>query len=772
MVYCLANEWKQALILQAELKQLFVDDRSDGDIELDPNSIIGIGRFEFDRISTACGQMEFSRDAFWKYLTEDWVNDDLKGRKYRHVRHKRLTWDRFQEQWHKLISLSDGDDDAIFFRLLLGNHPDIQTLSGEAFEPLLQSVINDHRELHFLRGNTQFEAKYIETVITRIFFAGSRSPPPLDSDILAGDVKGMTCAELKRTGLRDIISRLSSMSINDERHYFSYKHFFVIYCKYYDLDVGTSSRVSSLHLKKYEGNALNPLICRRIVDGHGLSHCWRVHKNGEFKLRSYVYNAKSIIPSSLDSGVDLGVERSSPIPPFRNIGLINYYDFMWFILAEEDRSSPASLEYWFRILDIDGDGVVSLYELEQFWREQEFILSHESLHIDFCDVVCVSLETIKNKGKCLDIWELPEFKVHRQTHQVDRFNSHLSITLADIKRNPQSSARFFDYFINWRKLVERESTNGNRLYREIDEQQQAFFQQLNCMPSKGPEENGPFCISQIPSDNRSSWARWADLEYDHYIIQEEVEKQRKQLASVRLSRTANGQGGMKWVAMTDTNDEELFDQEAFDWDSFTAPSDSPFDMKKRAGVKIRKSRKTVRRRTSSKSLSASFKIKTSICKSPPNSGSPTKSRSPRASIDNEMLGCTIPLEDLIEEHEDEFADSFSSSDSDDDIVDDETIDTLHRETSHFIAAEHGRDMHVHWADLDPNETASLSPFSPRHDEMMQSPSPIGTASKEHHRLSRQLSPTGSPLRNRQMVTSPIGSADMTPTVEIVSAQID
>ena len=28
-----------------------------------------------------------------------------------------------------------------------------------------------------------------------------------------------------------------------------------------------------------------------------------------------------------------------------------------------------SLEYWFRVLDVDGDGVLSLYELHHFYEE-------------------------------------------------------------------------------------------------------------------------------------------------------------------------------------------------------------------------------------------------------------------------------------------------------------------------------------------------------------------------------------------------------------------
>ncbi len=143
------------------------------------------------------------------------------------------------------------------------------------------------------------------------------------------------------------------------------------------------------------------------------------------------------------------------------------------------------------------------------------------------------------------------------------------------------ASRFFDYFINWQKLLERENTNGNRLMREIDEAQHHYFLQLQFLPSPEPitlstdvdettlngstskesetTSNGPtskenetpvdaavdssmarscaktrrgrvpseaFLPSRIPTDGKSVWARWADTEYDHYMIQEELHRRR------------------------------------------------------------------------------------------------------------------------------------------------------------------------------------------------------------------------------------------------------
>ncbi len=36
----------------------------------------------------------------------------------------------------------------------------------------------------------------------------------------------------------------------------------------------------------------------------------------------------------------------------------------------QDKTHPTSIEYWFRVLDMDGDGVISMHELQVFYDEQ------------------------------------------------------------------------------------------------------------------------------------------------------------------------------------------------------------------------------------------------------------------------------------------------------------------------------------------------------------------------------------------------------------------
>ncbi len=61
----------------------------------------------------------------------------------------------------------------------------------------------------------------------------------------------------------------------------------------------------------------------------------------------------------------MGKNVHKALPP-----TMSYTEFVYFILSVEDKTSPSALEYWFRCLDVDGDGKISFFELHHFWQEQ------------------------------------------------------------------------------------------------------------------------------------------------------------------------------------------------------------------------------------------------------------------------------------------------------------------------------------------------------------------------------------------------------------------
>mmetsp|Transcript_24001 Transcript_24001/g.23920 ORF Transcript_24001/g.23920 Transcript_24001/m.23920 type:complete len:106 (-) Transcript_24001:376-693(-) len=47
-----------------------------------------------------------------------------------------------------------------------------------------------------------------------------------------------------------------------------------------------------------------------------------------------------------------------------------YDDFVWFMLCEEDKTTKRSLQYWFDIIDLDSNGIITPHEMEFFYEEQ------------------------------------------------------------------------------------------------------------------------------------------------------------------------------------------------------------------------------------------------------------------------------------------------------------------------------------------------------------------------------------------------------------------
>lgn len=74
--------------------------------------------------------------------------------------------------------------------------------------------------------------------------------------------------------------------------------------------------------------------------------------------------------------------------------------FMSFLTCTPDHFSfpysVSSIEYWFRCMDLDGDGVLSMYELEYFYDEQCQKLETMAIEpLPFEDCLCQMLDLVK-----------------------------------------------------------------------------------------------------------------------------------------------------------------------------------------------------------------------------------------------------------------------------------------------------------------------------------------------------------------------------------------
>ncbi|EPS71483.1 hypothetical protein M569_03272, partial [Genlisea aurea] len=196
--------------------------------------------------------------------------------------------------------------------------PEANFLSQDDFKPVLQELLATHPGLEFLQNTPEFQERYAETVIYRIFYNVNRS-----------NNGRLSLRELKRSNLIAALQHADEEEdINKVLRYFSYEHFYVIYCKFWELDTDHDFLIDKENLIRYGNHALTYRIVDRIF---------------------------SQVPRKFTCKVE---------------GKMGYEDFVYFILSEEDKSSEPSLEYWFKCIDLDGNGVITRNEMQFFYEEQ------------------------------------------------------------------------------------------------------------------------------------------------------------------------------------------------------------------------------------------------------------------------------------------------------------------------------------------------------------------------------------------------------------------
>ncbi|AQK65102.1 Serine/threonine protein phosphatase 2A regulatory subunit B''alpha [Zea mays] len=221
--------------------------------------------------------------------------------------------------------------------------PGCTYLTQDDFKPVLKELLATHPGLEFLQGTPEFQERYAETVIYRIFYSINRS----------GNGH-LTLRELKRGNLIAALQQLDEEEdINKVLRYFSYEHFYVIYCKFWELDADHDFLIDKENLIKYGNHSLTYRIVDRIF---------------------------TQIPRKFTSMTE---------------GKMGYEDFVYFILSEEDKSSEPSLEYWFKCIDLDGNGILTYNEMQFFYEEQLHRMECMAQEpVVFGDILCQMIDMI------------------------------------------------------------------------------------------------------------------------------------------------------------------------------------------------------------------------------------------------------------------------------------------------------------------------------------------------------------------------------------------
>ncbi|XP_002528837.2 serine/threonine protein phosphatase 2A regulatory subunit B''beta isoform X1 [Ricinus communis] len=288
-----------------------------------------------------------------------------------------VTRDRFIDYWLRGNLLTMDLATRIYTVL---KQRDCEYLTQDDFKPILRDLLASHPGLEFLQSTIEFQERYAETVTYRIFYYVNRS----------GSGR-LTLKELRHGNLIAAMQHVDEEEdINKVLRYFSYEHFYVIYCKFWELDTDHDFFIDKENLIRYGNHALTYRIVDRIF---------------------------SQIPRKFTSKVE---------------GKMGYEDFVYFILAEEDKSSEPGLVYWFRCIDMDGNGVLTPNEMQFFYEEQ--------LH----RMECLAQEPVLFEDILCQIFDMigPENEGY--------------ITLRDMK-NSKLSGNVFNILFNLNKFIAFES---------------------------------------------------------------------------------------------------------------------------------------------------------------------------------------------------------------------------------------------------------------------------------------------------------------------------
>ncbi len=247
--------------------------------------------------------------------------------------------------------------------------------------------------LEFLSNHAEFQDKYAITVITRIFYTVNKCH--------SGRI---TSRQIRRSDLLSAFQQVDEEEdINKVTRYFSYEHFYVLYCRFWELDHDRDYKITREDLLKYADQSLSHMIVDRIFDAaprpFGLVEDEKDgggDDDGGDGAKANGDDGKGDSDGTNGDGKRNG-RKDGKEKTAKDY--LTYEDFIFFMLSEEDKANEISVRYWFSCLDVDGDGKLNNMEMRSFYALQQHrmqTLGHE--HIPFEDMLCQMIDMIKPKS--------------------------------------------------------------------------------------------------------------------------------------------------------------------------------------------------------------------------------------------------------------------------------------------------------------------------------------------------------------------------------------
>ncbi|CRG93919.1 phosphatase 2A regulatory subunit-related protein, putative [Plasmodium gallinaceum] len=259
-------------------------------------------------------------------------------------------------------------------------------LEFKDFDAYVREILRRNKSLKFLLDHVEFLERYIESVIVRLYY-----------HIDINDTNKIYLNDLRKHDLAHVWCSLDdSIKVQHVRQYFSYSHFYVYYCTFCQTSSCKDMLIDDNDLYRFDNHSLNDFIVNRI---------W------------------SRISMKLGG-------------PNQKYMCLN--DWIYFIMNYEDMTSNRSIEFWFKLIDLDADCVIRDHEIQVFFNIQmERLKSHYLEEPKFEDWLC-------------------------QMNDAIRPSNEGNFTLSDFKKNKKYAAKFFGCLVSLSKLLAWESRDVHK----------------------------------------------------------------------------------------------------------------------------------------------------------------------------------------------------------------------------------------------------------------------------------------------------------------------
>ena len=330
---------------------------------------------------------------------------------------------------YHILNFEGCSENKKFFNLI--KSPDRTYIVKEDFKPILQTLLKENSSLAFLKEYPTYQQKYINTVIARIFYMND-----------SNDDGQITFNDFKKSDLVETIQKIYNKDVNKIRQYFSYEHFYVIYTTFY--------------------------------------------QNSTYEYKDELYIPKEVFCTYAYNLGMRTVNRIFDEIPRKFISeekyMMSYEDFIYYMISEEDKTSPTSIKYWFKVIDLNNEGIITKKEMEYFYEEQiEKLKNNKKEVMEFKDVLKKIINLIppekENKWNLQNFLDNPEnasivFNMLLNMNKINNKGKDSFIINEIEDGKDYTDWDLFAYKEFKRKMNEDNEDNENNEYNEEEEEEE------------------------------------------------------------------------------------------------------------------------------------------------------------------------------------------------------------------------------------------------------------------------------------------------------------